>query len=112
KVPQKGCCLDRVGNDLEPLGYEIGAAVLTAVAIGKDHSRPRIYFVGHADGNGQSSLLVNDEIAGVRRPRREPGNMATAHGVSARVGRLRGYGNAIVPQVAAEFVTAFMDIAR
>jgi DNA (cytosine-5)-methyltransferase 1 len=25
------------------------------------------------------------------------------------VGRLRGYGNAIVPQVAAEFITAFMS---
>lgn len=30
------------------------------------------------------------------------------YGLSARVGRLRGYGNAIVPQVAAEFVKAFM----
>lgn len=32
-----------------------------------------------------------------------------SYGVSARVGRLRGYGNAIVPQVAAEFIGAFMD---
>jgi DNA (cytosine-5)-methyltransferase 1 len=32
-----------------------------------------------------------------------------AHGVPARVGRLRGYGNAIVPQVAAAFVTAYME---
>jgi DNA (cytosine-5)-methyltransferase 1 len=38
-----------------------------------------------------------------------PGIFPLAHGVSARVGRLRGYGNAIVPQVAAEFVTAFME---
>lgn len=30
------------------------------------------------------------------------------HGLSARVGRLRGYGNAIVPQVAVEFIKAFM----
>ncbi len=36
----------------------------------------------------------------------EPGTFPLAHGVSARVGRLRGYGNAIVPQVAAEFVRA------
>ena len=28
---------------------------------------------------------------------------------NARVGRLRGYGNAIVPPLAAEFVTAFLE---
>lgn len=38
----------------------------------------------------------------------EPGTFPLANGVPARVGRLRGYGNAIVPQVAAEFVKAFM----
>lgn len=32
-----------------------------------------------------------------------------AHGTAARVGRLRAYGNAIVPQAAAAFVTAFMQ---
>lgn len=30
-----------------------------------------------------------------------------AHGISGRVGRIRGYGNAIVPQVAALFIEAF-----
>ena len=39
----------------------------------------------------------------------EPGTFPLANGVPARVGRLRGYGNAIVPQVAAEFVKAFME---
>lgn len=34
-----------------------------------------------------------------------------ANGVSGRVGRLRGYGNAIVPQVAAEIIGAYLDIA-
>jgi len=38
----------------------------------------------------------------------EPGTFPLANGVSARVGRLRGYGNAIVPQVASEFVTSFL----
>ena len=41
----------------------------------------------------------------------EPGSFPLAHGVPARVGRLRGYGNAIVPQVAAEFVGAYLDVA-
>lgn len=36
----------------------------------------------------------------------EPGTCPLAHGVSGRVGLLRGYGNAIVPQVAAEFIQA------
>jgi len=32
-----------------------------------------------------------------------------AHGIPGRVAQLRGLGNAIVPQVAAEFIAAFMD---
>lgn len=39
----------------------------------------------------------------------ESGTFPLANGVPARVGRLRGYGNAIVPQVAAEFVKAFIS---
>ncbi len=42
----------------------------------------------------------------------EPGSFPLAHGVPARVGRLRAYGNAIVPQVAAEFIGAFLDSRR
>jgi DNA (cytosine-5)-methyltransferase 1 len=39
----------------------------------------------------------------------ESGTFPLAHGVSGRVGLLRGYGNAIVPQVAAEVIKAYMD---
>jgi DNA (cytosine-5)-methyltransferase 1 len=42
----------------------------------------------------------------------EPGTFPLAHGVPNRVGRLRGYGNAIVPQVAAEVVRAYMEGGR
>lgn len=38
----------------------------------------------------------------------ESGTFPLANGIPARVRRLRGYGNAIVPQVAAEFIKAFM----
>lgn len=41
----------------------------------------------------------------------EPGSFPLAHGVRNRVGRLRAYGNAIVPQVAAEVIRAFMSNA-
>jgi DNA (cytosine-5)-methyltransferase 1 len=42
----------------------------------------------------------------------KPGIFPLAHGVAERVGQLRGYGNAIVPQVAAEFVRAFAEAAE
>lgn len=40
----------------------------------------------------------------------EPSIFPLVDGVSGRVGLLRGAGNAIVPQVAAEFIGAFMDV--
>lgn len=47
-------------------------------------------------------------LDGRNRPT-EPGALPLAHGVPARVGKLRAYGNAIVPQVAAEVIGAYMD---
>jgi DNA (cytosine-5)-methyltransferase 1 len=49
-------------------------------------------------------------IDGKARPI-EPGTFPLAHGVSSRVGLLRGYGNAIVPQVAAAFIEAYGEVA-
>ena len=39
----------------------------------------------------------------------EPGLAPLAHGISRRVGKLRGYGNAIVPSLGAQFVKAFLE---
>jgi len=38
-------------------------------------------------------------------------NFPIAHGIPGRVGLLRGYGNAIVPQVAAQFILASIEAA-
>ena len=40
----------------------------------------------------------------------EPGTFPLAHGAAARVGRLRGYGNAIVSQQAAAFIEAYLGV--
>ncbi len=39
----------------------------------------------------------------------EPGTFPLAHGAAARVGRLRGYGNAIVAPVAQAFIEAYLE---
>lgn len=39
----------------------------------------------------------------------EPGTFPLAHGISGRMAQLRGLGNAIVPQVATEFIGAYLD---
>ena len=54
-------------------------------------------------------LAVGDRVLHQWRPV-EPGTFPLAHGVPGRVGLLRGYGNAIVPQVAALFIRSVMDL--
>jgi DNA (cytosine-5)-methyltransferase 1 len=39
----------------------------------------------------------------------EPGSFPLAHGISGRVGRLRAYGNAIVPEAGAQFIRAYAE---
>jgi DNA (cytosine-5)-methyltransferase 1 len=39
----------------------------------------------------------------------ESGTFPLAHGIPARALKLRAFGNAIVPQVAAEFIAAFRE---
>ena len=66
------------------------------------------------DGTDQRSSWVASLVNcrdGKWRPI-EPGTFPLAHGVPGRVGLLRGYGNAIVPQLAAEFIQAARDSFR
>jgi DNA (cytosine-5)-methyltransferase 1 len=109
QVAQKGSWLDRVCDDLEPLGYEVGAAVLPAVGVGADHARPRIYFVGYANGNGEPRVRFNGEVARVQWHRSDAGSVVSENGLPSRMAVFSAFGNAIVPQVAAEFILAALQ---
>lgn len=115
--------LDAISTDLERSGYAFAAADLSA-SFRKPHRRNRLFWVADATDKRSSSsgqyvreLSQESEVLaewvqcndGRRRPV-EPGTFPLAHGIPARVGRLRGYGNAIVPQVAAAFIEAYMSV--
>lgn len=106
QVAHGSAWIDRTSDDLETMGYEVGAAVLPAIGVGKDHTRPRIYFVGHANRDGQPSMQVNGEVARLRRDRSDTGGVVQTDGLSARMAVFSAFGNAIVPEIAAEFIRA------
>ena len=82
--------------------------------------RPEEQAAADVDGAGQGFWSDYDlawcdhrsEDRGFIPRRIEPGTFPLADGVPGRVVKLRGYGNAIVPQVAAVFVRAFMEAER
>lgn len=125
-----------VRADLEALGYAVGAADLCAAGVGAPNIRQRIYWVGISEGKGLQghwepdkepseerreeeerhssyagfwdSFEIQEDLYGQRR-RIQPQSQLLAHGVPHRVGKLRGYGNAINPQIAAEFIASAME---
>jgi DNA (cytosine-5)-methyltransferase 1 len=64
---------------------------------------------GTLAGFWDDAVLIRGADGKARRV--EPGIRLLAHGIPARVGKLRALGNAIVPQVAAEVIGAYMDAA-
>lgn len=73
--------------------------------------------VWHAAQPGSGGHLISPEWSRFdivhcrdgKARRFEPGSFPLAHGVSNRVVKLRGFGNAIVPALSAEFVAAFQE---
>ena len=112
--------LDEVAYDLEEKDYAVASAVLPACSIGSPHKRDRLFFVadaGRADATGRNENLRR--IEGVQ-PVEEIRKLSDWNGGINSYGRLddgipsklakaiaSGFGNAIVPQLAAEFIIAF-----
>ena len=125
--------IDRMHSDLEAASYAVGALDLPACAADSPQERMRTFFVGYANGSrlsqsggtfamepeqfpaeraGRGSRFGNHHSTGElgRTRRHEPSIRLLAHGIPGRVGLLRGYGNAIVPEIAEQFISAVRNV--
>ena len=110
QVPHAKDWFDGVCDDLEAVGYEIGAAILPACSVGQDHARPRIYFVGHPNGDSKPSVPVDAEVARLSRDRSDGIRVVSSDGVSGDMARFSAFGNAILPEIGAAFIGAYLEI--
>ena len=126
--------LDKLQKDLEAEGYATGAVVLPASSVGAFHKRERLFFVGNTKRTGLEGHSRTNYKKGKQQDSYRSGSQASisvnwcnsyytrfrdrkcralpteseifplVNGIPNRVGTLRGAGNAIVPQVAAEII--------
>jgi DNA (cytosine-5)-methyltransferase 1 len=70
-----GPWIDLVQDDLEGLGYAVGAAVLPAGGFGSDHIRDRTYWCAHADQHrgGREAPAANHAWTQAKRSADRPG---------------------------------------
>ena len=95
-----------VGRGLEPRRSTSGLGNSTGEQVG-DAGQPR----RRSNAPGFWGAFDVVPCADGKARRIESGTFPLAHGVPGRVGKLRAYGNAIVPQVAAGFIEAFLEAA-
>ena len=116
--------LDEAFGALEGLDYACGAIIAPALAVGAAHERNRLYWMADAGREGwqghqpleclpvaaaASLPEYGDPLAGARRALDgDYSDLLHCDGLSVQVERLatHGYGNAIVPQLAAKFIAA------
>lgn len=127
--PASRAWLDLVCSDMEGLGYAFGAAIIPAASVGSPQLRHRTWFVSGADHarwegtvrQGQSRAPWQGRQAACSEPVRSasgpwpPGPRAIhlipvrSDGIRNALGGCKAYGNAIVPQAAAAFVSAYLE---
>lgn len=121
--------LDLVSADMEAEGYAIGAAVLGAHSVGAPVIGNRLFFVAEANRAGRAwprqaqpkersdhpfisgGFKTSRGADGRTRPV-DPRPYSLGYGVSSRVAFNRAYGNAICPQTAAAFISAFIEVSQ
>lgn len=122
------CWWDEVAGQLEGENYACAAAVLRADAFFAEHRRKRLYWVAHTSRprrkRHQSLQRLSVPAQAPQPIDRDPltrarraldgdyRDLLPCDGLSVVMERhaLKGYGNALVPQVAAAFIEAYLSI--
>ena len=116
---------------MEADGYAFGASNLSAASVGAPHDRERLYFMAHANAQHVTAGTRREhhrpaprrdardhldpvrgaqnfwsEFATLERRRLKPDAQLLVDGFPTRLAQLYAFGNAIVPQVAAQFIVA------
>ena len=117
--------LDGVLDDLESLGYTVAPPVVfPALALGAPHKRNRVWFAGFANTDGErrrggaprfedaTNARQSSRCAEFRQWGVEPDVHRVVDGLPGRVDRLRGIGNAIVPQLAAVLISKMFEVTQ
>ena len=104
----------RVLGDLAEIGYDTEWQVIPAAAVGAPHKRDRVFIVAYPNSQGWQGRIWTQKISEAfsrsnnsgtnegwsNKWIAEPDVGRVANGIPDRVDRLKGLGNAIVPQVA------------
>ena len=118
-----GEALDGILFDLESEGYETEQFIIPACSVGTIHERQRIWVIAYSNGGRLQTVIQrfrkNEQLYKVtpigvntlthikRMPiERSCGELRKGDGVSNWMDRIKGLGNAIVPQVAYEIFKA------
>lgn len=106
--------LDNCISDLESEGYISQAIIIPACAVDARHRRDRVWIIAHFDGLRSQRSIEKDDSKMWKKSNKRPIGLCSgkwtwspepevgrvANGIPNRVDRLKGLGNAIVPQVA------------
>ena len=106
--------MGRVFGDLAQSGYDAEWTVLSAAQFGAPHLRNRVWIAAYPHScamekcplvftkelSWQFSGVGREALAGDHWQTYQPGLVGMAYGIPHRVDRLKGLGNAIVPQIA------------
>ena len=139
---ENGKTIQSIHNDLESEGYWVEMFVIPAFSIGAWHKRERLWIVANSNSSGLlkqdiiceqqgradvfwaskigkavcweelEAIGNNTEQRGAKEPISKPFICGGNNGISDGMDRLKGLGNAIVPQVAYEIFSAIGAVSQ